>query len=376
LKQQQAVALVAPYESYIGTGLGKYTITLGETSYTSFDDFEDAVEAWSEIEDCVVPTIAINQPTSAFYRFHIGSNYMCSDADNEHIRMVTETSDGANTIFYLNANNYLIDYTSGFGFNFGYCKATEAGIFNSFDFSASETKGSYLIHSNAGTGNSQWSDRYITISESKLGQGQGVWTIEPVESLPVTIGSTTYATLFAPVALTIPSRVQAYYVSNLTETEATLTEIATTIPASTPVVLKAEAAGTYDFAITTGGTDVSASNKLAGQAAAFAVSADDVTNKVYYTLQQNATHTAIGFYPKTTAGSIAGFKAYLPSSNFPSAGVKGLTFIFEDDADAIEMVKGQSSMFNGQPIYNLAGQRISKMQRGINIVNGKKVMVK
>ena len=27
-------------------------------------------------------------------------------------------------------------------------------------------------------------------------------------------------------------------------------------------------------------------------------------------------------------------------------------------------------------IYNLAGQRLSKMQKGINIVNGKKILVK
>jgi hypothetical protein len=27
-------------------------------------------------------------------------------------------------------------------------------------------------------------------------------------------------------------------------------------------------------------------------------------------------------------------------------------------------------------IYNLAGQRISKMQKGINIINGKKIVVK
>ena len=43
-----------------------------------------------------------------------------------------------------------------------------------------------------------------------------------------------------------------------------------------------------------------------------------------------------------------------------------------DDPTAIEMVNGQSSIVN--EIYNLAGQRISKMQKGINIVNGKKIL--
>ena len=31
---------------------------------------------------------------------------------------------------------------------------------------------------------------------------------------------------------------------------------------------------------------------------------------------------------------------------------------------------------SNEPIYNLAGQRLSKMQKGINIVGGKKVLVK
>jgi hypothetical protein len=56
----------------------------------------------------------------------------------------------------------------------------------------------------------------------------------------------------------------------------------------------------------------------------------------------------------------------------------------EDDATAIEMVNGQSSMVNG-PVYNLAGQRLnnsqfiihnSQLPCGIYIVNGKKVIIK
>ena len=47
-----------------------------------------------------------------------------------------------------------------------------------------------------------------------------------------------------------------------------------------------------------------------------------------------------------------------------------------DNPDGIKEINGQSSMFNGQSIYNLSGQRISKLQKGINIVNGKKIFVK
>ena len=46
----------------------------------------------------------------------------------------------------------------------------------------------------------------------------------------------------------------------------------------------------------------------------------------------------------------------------------------EDEEDGIKAVNGQWSMDNGQSIYNLAGQRLQKMQHGVNIVNGKKVV--
>ena len=76
----------------------------------------------------------------------------------------------------------------------------------------------------------------------------------------------------------------------------------------------------------------------------------------------------VGFY-LANGGTIKAGKAYLESES----GVKAFYFP-EDDATGIEMVNGQSSMFNGGAIYNIAGQRINKMHKGINIVNGKKVL--
>lgn len=49
----------------------------------------------------------------------------------------------------------------------------------------------------------------------------------------------------------------------------------------------------------------------------------------------------------------------------------------EDDEDGIQIVKaGQNSSAPIQGIYNLMGQKLVKVQRGINIINGKKVFVK
>ena len=44
------------------------------------------------------------------------------------------------------------------------------------------------------------------------------------------------------------------------------------------------------------------------------------------------------------------------------------------DPDGIHSVNSSGVMDNGQRIYNLSGQRINKVQKGINIVNGKRIL--
>ena len=44
--------------------------------------------------------------------------------------------------------------------------------------------------------------------------------------------------------------------------------------------------------------------------------------------------------------------------------------------DGIEMTDEVQTATNDGAIYNLAGQRLSKPQRGLNIIGGKKVLIK
>ena len=77
----------------------------------------------------------------------------------------------------------------------------------------------------------------------------------------------------------------------------------------------------------------------------------------------------VGFY-LADGGKIAAGKAYLEVNG--ETGIKAF-FFTGDDATGIANV--EKTVENGA-IYNLAGQRISKMQKGINIVNGKKIAIK
>jgi hypothetical protein len=66
--------------------------------------------------------------------------------------------------------------------------------------------------------------------------------------------------------------------------------------------------------------------------------------------------------------SIMGFRAFF---DLPG-GAEGVTIHFFDDATGID---GQWATDNGQsPVFNLAGQRLGKPTRGVNIVGGRKVL--
>ncbi len=192
------------------------------------------------------------------------------------------------------------------------------------------------------------------------------WIVEEATSIDVTISDARYATLYVPFAVTIPKDVEAKkgtIESKNNDQWLSLTDIEGTIPAGTPVVLalkEGAKAGTYTFDIADD-VDVVTDNDLKGTYLPKAVEGAST-----YVLAN--PEEGVGFY-LAKGGTIGANKAYL---EVEAAGVKGFTFKFGDDATSINeelSVKNESA-----PIYNLAGQRISKMQKGINIVNGKKIL--
>ncbi len=52
-------------------------------------------------------------------------------------------------------------------------------------------------------------------------------------------------------------------------------------------------------------------------------------------------------------------------------------YLGAEEPDGIETIdNGKREMESDDAIYNLAGQRLSKPQRGLNIIGGKKVVIK
>ncbi len=147
-----------------------------------------------------------------------------------------------------------------------------------------------------------------------------------------------------------------------------LTELSGGIPANTAVVLKGTPNTVYRFVVMPTGLPAVTNNDLQGSDGT--VTGDGST---IFALSSKAN--GVGFYPVGSGVTIPAGRAYLVYNNTGGNHVKGFTFVFDDDdATGISLTEDGRSQMEDGAIYNLAGQRVSKMQKGINIVNGKKVL--
>ena len=207
------------------------------------------------------------------------------------------------------------------------------------------TKYEWQVQGNLTEGTTEWSEM------------SSFTTLEAAAS--VTIGATGYATFVAPSDVSFPSDVTAFIITAMTGTSVTM-EAVEAIPAGTAVVVKG-AAGTY-YLDAAASTDDVTSNLLKACTSAFNPAAE---NSIYCLANKDK---GVGFYPVATTVTIPAGKAYLEITSK----AKAFYALFEDDATAIENVNVNDNL-NGA-IYNVAGQRLNKAQKGINIVNGKKIL--
>jgi hypothetical protein len=189
----------------------------------------------------------------------------------------------------------------------------------------------------------------------------------------VNIGATGYATLYySDRALVVPENVYAYTykVTNGKLDESYLYNAGETIPAATGVVLKA-APGEYTFAASQNAGDVDADNLLKGSDEA----ALTTGGAVYYKLSLNKAGDAnsVGFYYGAADGAAftnGAHKAYLA---LPAAsGVRAFLF----NGNTTTGIQNATANNAASQVYDLQGRRVQSAQKGLYIINGKKVLVK
>ena len=185
----------------------------------------------------------------------------------------------------------------------------------------------------------------------------------------VSVGDLKYSTYASDKALDFTgSSIKAFYPT--VDGSTLIFHEITKVRAGTGVLLySANGAITEDILVCTGETDA-AENNVFVRGNDARVSYNDTTQEYIYVLSKPQGNN-LGFY-KAKNNMVATNRAYIlvPAE---LSGAKSFTINLEDDPTGIVNLNDNVNANEGA-IYNLAGQRLSKMQKGINIINGKKVL--
>lgn len=183
-----------------------------------------------------------------------------------------------------------------------------------------------------------------------------------------TISAWGWNTYSSQLPVTFGSNVQAYIVTSANASTVTLSPV-TTIPAYTGVLLNGTAGEQADITVANGVADAVTENLLAETASGA------VTLRNGYVLSATAEEGSLGFYnvasfPKT----VARYSAYLPAGAVSAGAREMLRFLFDDGQTTGITQCEPVSETRGQ-FYTLSGMRVQHPNRGLYIVNGKKVII-
>ncbi|MBR1594067.1 MAG: chitobiase/beta-hexosaminidase C-terminal domain-containing protein [Alloprevotella sp.] len=157
----------------------------------------------------------------------------------------------------------------------------------------------------------------------------------------------------------------AWQITSIEGEVITFEQITSAVKGGTGVLLKGKANSTVTINSANSETTLSG-NKLVGTLAPTYFDTDAIYGLAGNTFMHN------------NAGTFKANKAYIPASVIDDAGsdaTRAFTFVFVDPTTGITETQNVSAEEFGA-IFNLAGQRISQPQKGVNIINGKKVLVK
>lgn len=184
------------------------------------------------------------------------------------------------------------------------------------------------------------------------------------DEVPVTVSDAKYATFVAPFDVKMPTSVTASTVSTTSASDDTVLKLeaceGNTVTANTPVILSAKAATARKAFGIANATTTAEKGLLTG-----VYTNTDAPVGSYVLQNQNGK---VGMYKVNASGvTVKANHCYL---NVPASNTKAFFFDFNDVTTDINNIESETN----DAIYNLSGYRLNKMQKGINIVNGKKVI--
>ena len=181
----------------------------------------------------------------------------------------------------------------------------------------------------------------------------------PTESYKIpSSGLGTYCSQY-PIDLDeLPDGVKAYGVASQSETSVTLTELTGEIKGGVGFIIEGE--GNTNLTFTFADSSNEPESLLEG------------TLAPTYLPAGTAWGLKNGKFQPNLAGTLPAHKAYLPAETSTGGAVKELIIVF-NDADGITTTR---TITDAATIYDLTGRRLQSTQKGVNIVNGKKILVK
>ena len=361
-----------------------------------------AIQAQIDKMNALKDELVINQPEiGKYYALRCtgdGQRRLSSTVTEDRFETTINDKTHAETIFLCEANGddkkALLAYATGL-----YADThAPAAIGTKVDvaFLPSPNVGQYLITVNGRYiyGKEGHKNNHVDSGGSAPGATVGYsWWLEPVVMLPVNISAARYATFYAPVAVTVPEGIKAYYLTTegVKDGFVSMTEAGNVIPQGEGVILELQEGyepGVYQFNITDDAAALEG-NIFEGTVAATLFEGSETNDAYILAMPEGATVPGLykTKYEYNATGSVVetgathyknnGHKAYLPVSALTpeQATTVGYRFGGEEieGSTAIEEVEAAADSV----IYDLAGRRVERItERGVYIVNGKAVLVK
>lgn len=172
-----------------------------------------------------------------------------------------------------------------------------------------------------------------------------------------------YGTLMLPFDANIPEGMKAYTCGGVDGNKLILSEAQTLFGGMPYIVENVGVQSNYVFKF----NGLSIPNKTDGTFGALTGLYEDGTAPVGTYVLQNQP-AGLGFYLVDAEKSVSAYRCYL---TVPASPVKAFYFNQEEGTTAIDKVANTAQE---STVYNLSGQRLQQLRRGINIVNNKKIL--
>jgi len=354
------------FDNHVAFGLDY----IDEGTYDAVPVFKNHEGEWQEMKlaaGVTVPTISVTAPDDLYMQSRptFGNNDFVTPDDhtlNLRIKNGAAEDKSARIIVFI----FHRDYSSSIGYFDASTVTFPAGEVKELNLSnVSFSKNSENVPYKFETGQ-QYTIRVMDYTNSKTLLGEWNVYINVVEpaNISYTLSDNGWGTICLPFEAEVPEGLKVYAVSSHDGPTLSYNE-ADHIAMNTPYVVSgtpdtylfngpSTTPGTYSAGLLTGTT------------------ADDASIPVgSYILQNQASH-GFGFYRTDAARTAAQYRAYITLH-----GAVTVPFLGFDEATGIKRTEDtEKTEATEGAIYNLSGQRLNSLQKGINIVNGKKILVK